>query len=169
MSTSEGTPAVEGIDSGKQGNTQTQGKSTKCQVGTQRGTEKTRLPERQFTNNEGNRVLTHMEMWKERKGRTSTDGKSQSAGDQENDTVIHVETWKERQGSTTDKGQREGTTETERHVIMWEGRHTPRDSEQEANTGQQLSSSDRMRRERTTQIEDDQCSQEDTESTGEHV
>ena len=136
MCTSEGTPAVEGIDSGKQGNTQTQGKSTRCQVGTQRGTEKTRLPERQFTNNEGNRVLTHMEMWKERKGRTSTGGKSQSADNQGHDTVIHVEIWKERQDITTDKGHREGATETKHHVRMWERRHTPKDSLQEANRGQ---------------------------------
>ena len=108
-------------------------------------------------------------MWKEQKGRTSTDGKSQSAGDQGNGAVIHVEMWEERQDSTTDEGQRERMTETKHHVMMWEGRHTPKDSEQESNAGQQLSGSDRMRSERATQIEDDQRSEEDTESTGEYV
>ena len=77
--------------------------------------------------------------------------------------------WKERQNITIDKGQREGTTETKHPVRMWERRHTPNDSEQEANSGQQLSGSDRMRGERAMQIEVDQRSQEDTKSTGEHM
>ena len=77
-------------------------------------------------------------MWKEQKGRTSTDGKSQSAGDQGNGAVIHVEMWEERQDSTTDEGQRERMTETKHHVMMWEGRHTPKNIEQEANLGRQL-------------------------------
>ena len=112
MSTSEETPAVEGIGSGKQGNTQTQGESNKCQAGVQRGREKTRLSERKFANNEGNRVSTHVEMWKERRDRTPTDGESQSVDDRGHDTVIHAEMWKEQQNITIDKGQREGTTET---------------------------------------------------------
>ena len=84
MSTSEGTSAVEGIGSGKQGNTQTQGGSNKCQAGT-----------RKFVNDEGNRVSTHVEMWKERRDRTPTDGESQSVDDRGHDTVTHVEMWKE--------------------------------------------------------------------------
>ena len=76
MSTSEGTSVVEGIGSEKQGNTQTQGETNKCQAAAQRGTEKIRLPGRQFANDEGNRVPTHVEMWKERRGRTPTGGES---------------------------------------------------------------------------------------------
>ena len=91
MSTSEGTSAVEGIGSGKQGNTQTQGGLNKCQAGTQMGTGKTRLLGRQFANDEENSVPTHVEMWKERRGRTPTGGESQSVDDQGHDTVIHVE------------------------------------------------------------------------------
>ena len=52
---------------------------------------------------------------------------------------------------------------------MWGGRPTPNDSEQEADLGQQVSGLDRMRSERAMQIEDNQHSEEDTESTGEHV
>ena len=77
--------------------------------------------------------------------------------------------WKEQQNITIDKKQREGTTKTKHHVRMWEERHTTNDSEQEANSGQQLFGSYRMRGERAMQIEVDQHSQEDTESTGEHV
>ena len=163
MSTSEETSAVEGIGSGKQGNTQTQGESNTCQAKVQRETEKkNRLPRKQSTDDEGNHIPTHMEMWRERKGRTPTGGRSQSTSDQGNGTVTHVEMWKERQGRTPDKGRREGTGETKQHVRMWERRYTTRGSEQEANTGQQLSSLDRLQSERAMQIEEDQSSQEDT-------
>ena len=52
---------------------------------------------------------------------------------------------------------------------MWEGRHTPKDSEQESSAGQQISGLDRMRSESAMQIEGDQRSEEDTESTKQHV
>ena len=118
------------------GNTQTQGESNTCQAGAQRGTEENRLPKTQSTYDEENQVPTHVEMWRERKGRTLTGGRSQSTSDQGNGTVTHIEMWKEKQGRTTDKGQRERTIETEQRVRMCEERHTPRGSEQEANAGQ---------------------------------
>ena len=51
--------------------------------------------EEKIANNEGNRVPTHVEMWKERRGRTPTGGESQSVDDQGHATVIYVEMWKE--------------------------------------------------------------------------
>ena len=80
------------------------------------GTEKTRLPGRKFANDEGNRVPTYVEMWKERSDTTPTGLESQSVEDRGHDTVIHVEMWKERQNITIDTGQREETAETEHHV-----------------------------------------------------
>ena len=136
MSTSEETPAVEGIGSEKQRNTQTQGESNTCQTNVRRETGENRLPEKQSTNDEGNRIPTHVEMWRDCKGRTLNGRRSQSTNDQRNGTTTHVEMWKERRGRTPDKGLRKGTRETEQHIRMWEGRYTPRDSGQEANTGQ---------------------------------
>ena len=169
MSTSEGTLAVEGIGSGEQGNIQTQGESNTCQAEAQRETEENRLPETQSIDDEENQVPSHVEMWRERKGRTPTGGRSQSTSEQGNGTVSHIEMWKERQGGTTDEGQRERTRETEHHVRMWEMRHTLKGSEQEAKAGQQLSCLGRMRSERAMQIEENQSGQEDTGIIGEHV
>ena len=95
MSTSEETPAVEGIGSGKQGNTRTQGESNTYQTNVQRETGENRLPEKQSTNEEGNRIPIHVEMWRERKGITPHGRRKQSTNDQGNGTATNVEMWKE--------------------------------------------------------------------------
>ena len=77
MSTPEETSAVEGVDNGKQGNTQTQGESNTCQTSVQRKTERNRLPENQSTNDQGNSTATHAEMWRERQGRTPDGGRQE--------------------------------------------------------------------------------------------
>ena len=139
MSTPEETSAVEGVDNGKQGNTQTQGESNTCQTSVQRETERNRLPEKQSTDDQGN------------------------------GTVSHVEMWKVRQDRTPDERRQEGTREIVQHIRMWEGRYTPRDSKQEFNMDQQITNQDEMQRERATPTEVDQRNQEDTGVIREHV
>ena len=45
---------------------------------------------KQPTNGEGNRIPTHVEMWRECKGRIPIGGRSQSTSDQGNGTATHV-------------------------------------------------------------------------------
>ena len=118
MITSEETPVVEDIRSRKQGNTQAQGESNTCQTNVQRETERNRLSKKQSTNDKGNGIATHVEMWRERKGRTPNGRRKQSTTDQGNDAETHVEMWRERQGRTLDGGRQEGTREAEQHVRM---------------------------------------------------
>ena len=74
--------------------------------------------------------------------------RKQSTDDQGNGTATHVNIWKVRQDRTPDGGRQEGTRETVQHIRIWEGRYTPRDSEQEGNTDQQITNQDRMQGER---------------------
>ena len=51
--------------------------------------------------------------------------RKKSTNDQGNSTATHVEMWRERQGRTPDGGRQEGTRETIQHMRMGEGTYTP--------------------------------------------